>query len=340
MHASPRDASRPGLAREAIARTAAKAACLLTACASAALAAAAPDAAGATSIPSAATGGAHNVSYGSATVSGRVQPHGANTSYYFQYGSTRAYGAQTPVGDVPANVRAQKVVAAIGGLQPVTTYHYRLIAVNSRGARTGADRTFTTRKVPLSLQILVAPDPVTFGATATVEGTLSGTGNGNRAVVLQANPFPYTSGFADVGNAELTNPSGGFAFFVPDLLRATQFRVVTTTKSPVTSPVAVEQVAVRVSAHVARARRHHHVRSHHARIFGTVSPAVDGMQVGIMRVKHGHNVLVGGTVARPRNATSSRFSRVVRVHRGLYRVLVRVTNGAQTSNYSSPLLIR
>jgi hypothetical protein len=30
----------------------------------------------------------------------------------------------------------------------------------------------------------------------------------------------------------------------------------------------------------------------------------------------------------------------VRVKRGLYRVLVRVTNGAQTSSYSAPLLIR
>jgi hypothetical protein len=30
---------------------------------------------------------------------------------------------------------------------------------------------------------------------------------------------------------------------------------------------------------------------------------------------------------------------VVRVRRGVYRVLVRVTNGAQISNYGQPLLI-
>jgi hypothetical protein len=65
------------------------------------------------------------------------------------------------------------------------------------------------------------------------------------------------------------------------------------------------------------------------------------MEVGILRVAGGgRQVLVAGTVLRARDATSSTFSRTLRVHRGLYRVLVRVTNGAQTSNYSRPLLIR
>ena len=40
-----------------------------------------------------------------------------------------------------------------------------------------------------------------------------------------------------------------------------------------------------------------------------------------------------------RNATSSAFSRVVRVQPGAYRVLVRVTSGAQISNYGRTLLI-
>ena len=47
---------------------------------------------------------------------------------------------------------------------------------------------------------------------------------------------------------------------------------------------------------------------------------------------------VAGTFLRHRNATSSFYSRVVRVHPGAYRVLV-VTNGAQVSNYGRPLLI-
>jgi hypothetical protein len=240
------------------------------------------------------------------------------------------------VAGVPANVTVQGVSAAIAGLAPVTRYHFRLIAVNAAGAAAGADRTFTTARVPLSLQILAAPNPVLYGGAMVVQGTLSGTGNGNRAVVLQANPFPYTVGFANVGNPELTSASGSFSFPVLGLTQATQFRVVTTTRVPVVSPVTIEGVAVQVTAHV---RGTH--RRHHARIFGTVTPALTGMEVGILRVAGGgRQVLVAGTVLRAHDATSSTFSRTLPVHRGLYRVLVRVTNGAQTSNYSRPLLIR
>ena len=91
-----------------------------------------------------------------------------------------------------------------------------------------------------------------------------------------------------------------------------------------------------MEAHVGRTRRRHY-----ARIYGTVTPAVNGAEVAVMRITGGRNQLVAGTTLRHRNATSSRFSRVVRVHRGaVYRVLVRVTNGAQVSNYSEPLFIR
>jgi hypothetical protein len=286
--------------------------------------------------PAVATGAARAVSYGSVTLTGAIDPRGSNTSYYFQYGPTKAFGAQTALADAGAGTRSTVVSVAVGGLQPLTVYYYRLIAVNATGAATGGDRAFKTTKVPLSLAILVAPKPTVFGATATVQGTLSGTGNAGRAVVLQQNPFPYTAGFADVGNPELTNATGGFSFPVVGLAQATQFRVVTTTDPPVVSPPAIEEVAVQVSAHLGRAHRRHH-----ARIYGTVTPAVDGMQVAIMRVIGGRNVLVSGTIVRHGNASSSRFSRTIRVKRhALYRIFVKVTNGAQTSNYSSPLFIR
>jgi hypothetical protein len=285
--------------------------------------------------PAVYTGGAHSVSYGSAVVDGSINPRGSNTTYYFQYGPTRAYGAQTPLADAGAGARPVKVSTAIGGLQPLTVYHYRLLAVNAAGAATGTDHAFKTAKVPLSLQILVAPNPTVFGGGATVEGTLSGTGNAGRGVVLQQNPFPYTAGFANVGNAELTSATGGFAFPVVGLAQATQYRVVTTTKPPIVSPIAIENVAVSITAHVGRTHRRHH-----ARIYGTVSPAVDGMQVAIMRVVGGRNVLVAGTSLHHGNSTSSRFSRRLRVRRGLYRVFVKVTNGAQISNIRTPLFIR
>ena len=99
--------------------------------------------------------------------------------------------------------------------------------------------------------------------------------------------------------------------------------------------VTTENVAVRVSSHIARTKRRGF-----ARIYGTVTPAENGSQVGILRITHGHGVLAGGTVLRAHGTTSSRFSRVVRVHKGIYRVLARVVGAGQASNYGQPLLVR
>ena len=58
-----------------------------------------PAAAQAFGAPKATTGGARTVSYGSATLGGAVNPNGADTSYYFQYGPTKAYGSQTSIAE-------------------------------------------------------------------------------------------------------------------------------------------------------------------------------------------------------------------------------------------------
>jgi hypothetical protein len=304
--------------------------------ASCAFALAAATGAGAATRPSVTTGGAHPVSYSSATLGGTVNPHGADTSYYFQY-TDHAGGqfVQSIIADAGAGTHTVKVNTSITGLQPLTLYHYRLVAVNSAGISIGAAHTFTTTKVPLSLQILASPNPVLFGGTVVVQGTLSGTNNTNRTVILQANSFPFTAGFQNLGNPELTTTTGSFSFPVLGLGVATQFRVVTTTNPVIVSPIAGVNVAVKVSSHVAKTRRRHF-----ARVYGTVSPAEDGAHVGILKIVHGRGVLVGGTVLRHRDAASSKFSRVVHVSRGAYRVLVLVTNGAQVSNYGVPLLIR
>ena len=311
-------------------------AAIATIAAPAALGPLAGEAGAAVTLPTVHTGKAANVSYGSATLEGSVTPNGGDTSYYFQYGLTTAYGGQTAIADAGSGTGNVNVNLPVTGLQPHSVYHYRLVAVNSAGPVIGGDRTLLTRKVPLTLQILSSPNPVVFGGTVTVQGTLSGTGNGNREVILQENQFPYTVGFQNAPlNPVLTPATGGFTFLVPNLTLTTQFRVLASASPTVVSPVAYENVAVRVNAHVARASRRHF-----ARIYGTVTPAENGMQVGFLRITHGRGVLAGGTILRPRSLTSSSFSRVVAVKPGVYRVLIRITNGAQTSTYSQPLVIR
>jgi len=286
--------------------------------------------------PNVSTAGASAVTYSSAILSGSVDPRGQNTTYFFQYGPTRSYGSQTPLSPAGSGTVTIRVTQSISGLQALSTYHYRIVASSPAGTSAGRDRTFTTPKIPLAVAITGVPDPVVFGNSFFVEGTLSGTGAGSHEIVLQANPYPYLRGFEAVGNPELTNPVGGFSFPFLGLLENAQLRVVTVGKPAVSSPVVLENVAVRVSFH-ARA-----VGRGWVRLFGTVAPAEVGALVGFQLLQTGHrSVNEGGTVVRPGTPTVSSFSRVVPVRRaGLYRALIKIADGARVSNYSAPILVR
>src|SRR5947209_6975707 len=82
------------------------------------------------------------------TLKGQVTPAGAHTAYYFDYGTTVAYGAQTPVGYVTAPPVAQAVQAQLNGLASGTTYHFRLVAVDGSRVDYGNDLSFTTSGLP------------------------------------------------------------------------------------------------------------------------------------------------------------------------------------------------
>lgn len=296
----------------------------------------APSAALAASTPGVSTGSASSITFSSAILSGSVNPNGQITNYVFQYGATSGYGGQTPLGPAGNGTISIRLTQGVAGLQPGTTYHYRIVAVNSAGTANGKDRTFKTASVPLSVQIAGVPNPVVFGSPFVVEGNLSGTGAANHEVVLQANQFPYLGGFHNVGNPELTSSTGGFSFPYVGLLENAQLRVVTVGKPEVSSPVIVEGVAVRVSFHAHRTGRRGRVR-----LSGTVAPAEVGALVGFQLLRPGKSVNEGGTVVKTGTATVSRFSRVIHVrHPGLYRALVRVTDGAHVSAYSAPIFVR
>ena len=285
--------------------------------------------------PSASTGQSADVSYSSAVVYGSVNPHGESTGYVFQYGTTRAYGQQSSLSPAGGGNGSVRVSQTLTGLQPLTTYHYRILATNAAGATAGNDRTFATGPVPLSLAIAGVPNPVVFGSPLLVEGTLSGTGSAAHPVQLEANAFPYTAGFQPVGNAELTNSAGGFSFTYVGLTENTQLRVVTVGTPEVSSPVLSEGVAVRVSFHVHSTRRRGY-----ARLYGSVSPAEVGALVGFQLLRPGRSVNEGGTVVKAAGAETSSFSRVVRVPAGVYRALVKIDDGAHVSAYSPAVLIR
>jgi NHL repeat len=75
-----------------------------------------------------------------------VNPGGIGTSYLFEYGTTTAYGqsAPYPAGDAGTGLKPTTVWASPSGLQPGTTYHYRVVVSNDLGEVQGEDKTFTT----------------------------------------------------------------------------------------------------------------------------------------------------------------------------------------------------
>lgn len=314
------------------------AAALLSVVAASALAASAL--AAAPPLPAASTGGVSSVTPSSAVLHGSLDAKAEATNYVFQYGTTKFYGAQTPLapgGRAPSTIQVSQ---AIGGLQANTTYHYRILATSARGSTPGVDRTFKTPKVPLSLQIAGAPNPVPFGDPFAVQGTLTGTGNAGRVVALQANPFPYVAGFKTLGNFEVTNATGGFSFPVVGMLTNTQLRVVTTGAPYVTSPIVLEGVAVQVTLHVRRVHRPR--RGEFVRFYGTITPAELGAHVGFQLLRRGApSINQGGTIVTSGTPTLSRFSAIVHIrHRGVYEALVRVFDGSHVSAYSVPVRIR
>jgi hypothetical protein len=90
-----------------------------------------------------ATTGAAQPGTNTATLNGTVNPQGAETQYFFEYGTTTQYGLASPTqtasgtADVPAQ-------ATISGLTASTTYHYRVVATSGGQRVEGLDRTFTT----------------------------------------------------------------------------------------------------------------------------------------------------------------------------------------------------
>jgi hypothetical protein len=74
------------------------------------------------------------------TLNGIVNPNGAETKYYFEYGETASYGkttASVSAGSGTSNLEeSKKITGFLNGA------HFRIVATNSNGTTDGADETF------------------------------------------------------------------------------------------------------------------------------------------------------------------------------------------------------
>ncbi len=131
--------------------------------------------------PAVVTGAASNISQNTAFVMGTVNPEAtAVTDCHFEWGSSTGYGQSAPCSQVlGSGDGAEPVSAALTGLGPNTTYHFRLVATNAGGTSYGSDQTFATPAVVLpmsapsvfpSAPAVAGPEDATFSGLVDPDG--------------------------------------------------------------------------------------------------------------------------------------------------------------------------
>lgn len=100
--------------------------------------------------PAVATDPATGVTQTAAVLKGSVNPNESATTVRFEYGPTAAYGETIELNRLAYDAPATAFTGPLAGLEPNTTYHFRLAASsNGGGDAASADRTFTTSQAPL-----------------------------------------------------------------------------------------------------------------------------------------------------------------------------------------------
>lgn len=174
----------------------------------------------------------------------------------------------------------------------------------------------------LTLETRPPTTTAVFGVDVTLTGRVKGTATDRDVLVrLEADEtFPYGDAYAATGLTARTSPSGDYTFVVKPS-RNTQYRTVSESNPPLTSPGRLILVSPRVTLGLSDATPR---RGQRVRFAGTVTPAHDGRRVQIQRrTSTGRFV----TIARPRlrdaGTTRSRYVRRIRIRRdGVYRVRI------------------
>jgi hypothetical protein len=158
--------------------------------------------------PSATTGAATEVSTSSAVLNGVVNPHGDDTQYRFEYGTSTTYGEQSAEQPAGTGSDDQAVQTTLSSLQPNTTYDFRVVASGTQATSFGANASFTTPPLP--------PTATTTAVTAIGVGEATLTGEVGPMGQDTSYHFEYVDeaqyqegGFADATSAPRTEASAG-----------------------------------------------------------------------------------------------------------------------------------
>ncbi len=308
---------------------------------------------GATLKPRAVTGGVTAVHGGSGQLEGVVNPEGFETSYFFEYGLTNAFGSSTKPVAIGKEAKEIKVGQTVTGL--VLGEHYRIVAtyVNPASGQTetvrGKEKTYKGKSSDRTrFEIEKGKEAeltAVYGQTFEFVGSLTGKGNADVPVSLQGTDYPYTGAFKSLAGPVTTSSTGRFVFKVPHLSSNTELRVLTDGTRPVYSPPVTVHVVPLIVLHVRSGGK-----SGLYRLYGTVAPARNGVPIVIQELlpqKVGSKRSgprpheVARTVLKRATSTVSRFSVIVALSGTYhYQAFVQLPKGALTSGASNHVEIR
>jgi sugar lactone lactonase YvrE len=121
------------------------------------------------------TGTATAIGVTTATLNGTVNPEGHAVSVCeFEYGTADSYGHSAPckqsATEIGEGTRPTAVSAELTGLEPGTSYHYRIAGTNTKGPGHGSDQTFSTANAVQGVK--TGPPSAVKITEATVEGSI------------------------------------------------------------------------------------------------------------------------------------------------------------------------
>jgi hypothetical protein len=140
-----------------------------------------------------------------------VNPQSQATSYYFDYGTTTAYGLQTPPQSAGAGTAPVGVHYEVTGLALNTTYHFRLVATSPGGTSYGDDETVVTAGAPTPASVVALIGRMGFVSPGNVIGVEIGCFGSSPC----AGTFKMTVGSTTIGSGTFNaaGGSGGFHNF-------------------------------------------------------------------------------------------------------------------------------
>jgi hypothetical protein len=155
--------------------------------------------------PTVVTTAASGIGLTTATVNGTVNANNASTAVTFNYGLTTSYGST--VAGTPTPVTGNTVTsvsAALSGLVANTTYHYRVVGVNTGGTSNGNDMTFNTAGPPI-----VVTNPATN--ITVISAQLNGTVTANNLSTAVSFNWGLTTNYGNVATATPSPVTGNTA---------------------------------------------------------------------------------------------------------------------------------